>query len=127
MILGIGMDLVEVQRLKLAYNRTGIGFVKRIIKDKELKHFYNFESEKRKLEWLAGRLAAKEAVSKAIGTGIGKTISFHDIEVHQSMLGKPELKLNEKVTSLYSSNVRFCLTITHTENVASAFVIIEDY
>ncbi|WP_075618273.1 holo-ACP synthase [Paenisporosarcina indica] len=125
MILGIGTDLVEIQRISKAYNRRSIGFVKRILTVKEFKEFHRLDSEKRKMEWLSGRFAAKEALAKAVGTGIGKQVNLKDIEISCDSLGKPDLVLSDKVRALYPENTIYHLTITHTENNASAFVIIE--
>ena len=126
MIVGIGTDLVEIKRIKKAYDRTFIAFVRRILTETEFFTFEHLDSEKRKMEWLSGRFAAKEAVAKAIGSGIGKQVSLKDIEIKSNDLGRPELLLSNKVKNLYSVNAKFHLSITHTENNACAFVIIEE-
>ncbi|KAA0560845.1 holo-[acyl-carrier-protein] synthase [Bacillus sp. CH30_1T] len=125
MIVGIGMDLTEIKRITKALNRTSMSFVKRMLTDNELSYFQEIENEKRRMEWLAGRFAAKEAGVKAIGTGFGKQIGLKDLEVKPNHLGKPEFYLSGKVQSLFSENTIFHLTITHTEETAAAFVIIE--
>jgi len=112
MILGVGTDLVEINRIKNNYLRLA----ERVLTDKELKLFSEFQNEKRKLEYLAGRFAAKEAYAKALGTGIGD-VSFKDIEVLHDELGKPYINVQ--------NDTKVHLSISHTEQYAIAFVIIE--
>lgn len=71
---------------------------------------------KRKIEYLAGRFATKEAFSKALGTGLGKTIAFHDINCYNDYLGKPCIDY---------SGFRVHVSITHTENYAMSQVLLE--
>ncbi|XMB66860.1 holo-ACP synthase [Mycoplasmatota bacterium zrk1] len=112
MIYGIGTDLIEIKRIKDNYNEK---FIKRILTTNEIDILNSFKSEKRKIEFLAGRFAAKEAFSKAIGTGIGD-ISFLDIEI-VSKKGKPICEyLDYKIH----------LTISHTIDYAVAFVVLEN-
>ncbi|MCJ8008496.1 holo-ACP synthase [Lederbergia wuyishanensis] len=115
MIIGIGMDLVEIDRieqLRIKQER----FPRRILTKTELEIYENL-NEKRKTEFLAGRFAAKEAYSKARGTGIGSELSFLDIEISTDGKGKP----------IITSPVfeRVYLSITHTKSYAAAQVIIE--
>ncbi len=123
MISGIGIDLVEIARIKKAYERSSFPFVKRVLTAPELQYFHTFDLEKRKIEWLAGRFAAKEALAKAIGTGFGKELSMQDITIQADAFGKPTFQLASKVTSRFQENIRFHLSITHTEHVAAAFVV----
>lgn len=115
MILGIGLDLVELDRIEMAYNRSR-KFAKRILTDRELAIFDTL-SASRQIEFLAGRFAAKEAYSKAVGTGIGKGCELHQIEVLKDESGKPVLYFeNEAVNGFIS--------ITHTRQVAAAQVVL---
>lgn len=115
MIEGIGIDIVELERIRELIERQ-----KRII-DRVLtlaeKDKYVTLSEQRKVEYLAGRFAAKEAFSKAFGTGIGKNLSFHDIEIHSDGLGKPV------IIKPFSEGVH--LSISHSQHYAVAQVVIE--
>ncbi|WP_062350850.1 holo-ACP synthase [Bacillus kwashiorkori] len=115
MIIGIGMDIVELQRMeeKLARNPR---LSEKILTENEYAVFKNL-SFKRQVEFLAGRFAAKEAYAKAVGTGIGAQISLQDIEVATDELGKPFIKEPQ------SEGVH--LTITHSSQNALAQVIIE--
>lgn len=113
MIIGIGLDIIEIERIQRAVARNG-KFAERILTSLEQKQ-YSQLSLQRQIEFLAGRFAAKEAYAKARGTGIGK-LSWHDIEV-KSINGKPV------ITS--SNYEKIHLSITHTKTIAAAQVIIE--
>lgn len=115
MIKGIGLDIVEINRIEKAMKRSG-KFQERILSEHELNIFYQL-SEKRRVEFLAGRFAAKEAYSKANGTGIGKGCEFHQIEVLKDDLGKPTLYFDGKIVSGHVS-------ITHSKEYAVAQVIL---
>lgn len=115
MIKGIGLDIAEIPRIRKAMERSE-KFQQRILSERELKLFYQL-SEKRKIEFLAGRFAAKEAYSKAKGTGIGKGCEFHQIEILKDSLGKPTLFFDGEFVSGHVS-------ITHTKEYAAAQVIL---
>lgn len=115
MIIGIGLDLVETHRIEKLRKRQE-RFPKRILTETEWQ-LYDTLSEKRKTEFLAGRFAAKEAYSKAIGTGIGKELSFQDIEITSDEKGKPWI--------VKPTENQIHVSITHTKTHAAAQVIIE--
>lgn len=82
----------------------------------------------RLIEFTAGRFAAKEAVSKAFGCGIGRTLSFHDIEIGRDDCGKPLCRLVDKAWErlrMSPASTVIHVTITHDHSLASAFVIVE--
>jgi len=115
MIIGIGMDLVEIDRIEKLRKKQP-RFPERILTKAELNQYESL-NEKRKSEFLAGRFAAKEAYSKARGTGIGGELSFLDIEIITDEKGRPMIKRPDfgKVH----------LSISHTKSYAAAQVIIE--
>lgn len=115
MIYGIGIDLIEIQRIESLYKRQQ-KFVNRILSEQEIEKFNTFISTKRKIEFLAGRFACKEAYSKALGTGLGKTVAFHDIDCFNDDLGKPCIEHKDYVVHV---------SITHTETYAMSEVILE--
>lgn len=115
MISGIGIDIIELDRIKSFIERKP-GFANRILTENELINYKELK-ESRKIEYLAGRFAAKEAFSKAMGTGIGKTLSFQDIEVDKDEQGKPY------IVKPICNGVH--LSITHSREYACAQVIIE--
>lgn len=115
MIIGTGIDIVELYRIEQLIQRQK-KFVNRILTNDEKEVFIKL-SEHRKVEFLAGRFAAKEAYSKAVGTGIGKSLSFLDIEITANNLGKPFIKK--------PSDYKVHLSISHSKEYAIAQVIIE--
>lgn len=115
MISGIGIDIIELDRIK-ALTKRKPEFAKRILTEKELFHYQKLK-ENRQIEYLAGRFAAKEAFSKAMGTGIGKSLSFQDIEVGKNNEGKPY------IAKPICKGVH--VSITHSREYACAQVIIE--
>ena len=118
MIKGIGLDLVELVRIRESLVKDE-RLVIRILTYNEQKAFNKLQSTKRRVEYLAGRFAAKEAFSKAVGSGIGG-LSFQDIEVLSNEEGAPMLSVKG-----YESFQLF-LSITHTNQYAAAQVIIEE-
>jgi holo-[acyl-carrier protein] synthase len=115
MISGIGIDIVELNRIKKVYSRQA-KFIDRILTMNE-KAIFTQLTDERKGEFLAGRFAAKEAFSKAVGTGIGEKLSFLDIEIEKDERGKPFIKkpIKEGVH----------LSISHSKEYAVAQVVIE--
>lgn len=90
-ILGIGTDIVEIERIERLLERHAERFLERLLHPHELT---KFNASRQKAAWLAKRFATKEAVAKALGTGIGKEASFFEIETSHSDLGKPQLHLH---------------------------------
>lgn len=115
MIKGIGIDIVEIDRIENLSKRLP-KFIHRILTETEIKK-YDLLKGKRKAEYLAGRFAAKEAFSKAMGTGLGKELQFIDIEIVQDPLGKPFI-IKPFTEGVY-------LSISHSREYAVAQVIIE--
>ncbi|QDP39147.1 holo-ACP synthase [Radiobacillus deserti] len=116
MIKGIGIDIVEIARVATSIKQN-VRFVERILTAREQKEYEKLSTHRRKVEFVAGRFAAKEAFSKAMGTGLGK-LSFQDIEIHNDELGAPHLicqKTNEHVW----------VSISHSVDYAVAQVILE--
>lgn len=116
MIYGIGVDLIEIERIKQLYQRQGEKLVERILSQREQQTFYQFKHEQRKMEFLAGRFASKEAFSKALGTGLGKTIAFHDIDCWNDENGKPCIHFEGYIVHV---------SISHTEHYAICQVVLE--
>jgi holo-[acyl-carrier protein] synthase len=115
MISGIGVDMTELDRIRKIIARQD-RFPERILTSKEMA-VYNNLPEKRRAEYLAGRFAAKEAFSKAVGTGIGEKLSFQDIEIEKDELGKPF------ISKPFKKGVH--LSISHSREYAVAQVVIE--
>ncbi|MED3561554.1 holo-ACP synthase [Bacillus xiapuensis] len=114
MIKGIGIDIIELSRIQDLLQRQR-KFIDRILTDRE-KQKFEVLSNRRQVEFLAGRFAAKEAFSKAVGTGIGKELSFLDIEIGSDPYGKP---------IIIKPDVNAHLSISHSREYAVAQVVIE--
>ncbi|GGG24263.1 holo-ACP synthase [Paenibacillus abyssi] len=127
MILGIGHDLVEIERIsRIVKGASGRRFMERILTEAEL--IIADQRETRLAEFVAGRFAVKEAIVKALGCGIGAVIGFRDMEVVPGETGQPLCKLTTEAwqrLSLHKDEVRIHVTITHERTMASAFVVIE--
>lgn len=129
MIIGIGHDMTELSRIKkLLSGAVGEKFLRRIFTEQEYVEFDATVGEVRKVEYVAGRFAVKEAVSKAFGCGIGSMLGFHDIEIKRTSSGKPTC--NVRGTALESlgylhMNLEIHISITHERELASAFVVVE--
>ncbi|PNI01892.1 holo-ACP synthase [Vibrio diazotrophicus] len=124
MIVGLGTDIAEIERIEKALNRSGDAFAQRILTESELEVFTNL---KQKGRYLAKRFAAKEAASKALGTGIAHGVSFQDFEISNDENGKPVLTLSGKAQQIAqaSSVCSVHLTISDERHYAVATVILE--
>ena len=112
MIYGIGVDIVEVVRIERAYKRWGDRFAAKILGTHELE---NYATTKRPVRFLAMRFAAKEAASKAFGTGFKQGVSPSQIEVKHHPSGKPSLVFSHNVAAL-----------ARRENISASFVTMAD-
>ena len=124
MIYGIGTDVVEVSRIKLALKKYGLKLAEKILTNNELLAYREVKSKE---NFLAKRFAAKEAFAKAFGTGLRGSVNFKSIEVAHDPLGKPLLKYYNKLHTLVEEkNIQYChLSISDEKNIAVAFVILE--
>ncbi len=118
MIKGIGVDIIELDRIKQSIKRKE-RFVQRILTEHEQER-YQMLNEKRQVEYLAGRFAAKEAFAKATGTGIGK-VGFRNVEVlSDEKTGAPKMK------GKGYENYRIWVSISHSTDHAIAQVVLEE-
>ena len=121
MILGVGTDIIEIERIKKAIERTP-KFLEKAFTEKEIELF---KSKAMKAEIIAGNFAAKEAISKAIGRGF-RGFAFNDLEVLRDELGKPIVNISDKVKEfLEYEEVIFHISISHNKTCAIAFVTME--
>lgn len=127
MIYGIGTDIVEIDRIADILAKNPEGFIKRILNEHEQQLYKNRASTRSGASYVAKRFAAKEAFAKAIGTGIGKVVSFQDLTVRNNEQGKPYIIVSEKLR-LYciNNNIKGAhLSLSDEKNQAVAFVVIE--
>ena len=125
MILGTGVDLAEVPRIRAAIERHGPRFIERIYTSLEIDYV---ERKANRFERYAARFAAKEAGMKALGTGWKGGISWQDFEVANLPSGRPTLRLHGGASrAAQQLGVRqISLSLTHTAELAIAHVILED-
>ena len=125
MIIGIGVDLCEIDRIREAISRHRDHFAQRILATDERTEFDSLNQSMRP-SFLAKRFAAKEAVAKALGTGIGRGFGFHDITITHDELGKPMVSLNSENQALKDALAyRIHLSISDERTHAIAFCTIE--
>lgn len=124
MILGIGMDLCEIGRIQKALDRFGERFAKKILIESELERF---RRNRKPAAYLAKRFAAKEAFSKALGTGIRYPVNWHNVGVENARSGKPMLKFSPALDALLKSRgvTNVHVSLTDEVSMAAAYVIVE--
>ena len=124
MILGIGIDIIEVARIAASHEKFGERFLNRILKPAEIAYAL---SHKNPAPFLAARFAAKEAISKAFGTGIGKHLGWQDMEVGRKESGEPYVILHGSGARLLKERGgrMVHLSLSHTEQHATAIAILE--
>jgi holo-[acyl-carrier protein] synthase len=123
-ILGLGIDISEVNRIEAAIGRHGRAFLERVFTPAEIEYCERYRN---RFERYAGRFAAKEAGMKALGTGWRGGIRWVDFEVTRLPSGQPTLALHGKARELAERKgvERIALSITHSGNTALAQVIFE--
>ncbi len=129
MIIGIGVDLIEINRIEKIFKRWGNTFSRKILSKKELLFFSNYirsPSRSKAITYLAKRFSAKEAIVKALGIGMRYPANFQSIEILNDFYGRPY--------PVFSNNLKkFCeqkkytlhLSITDQKNYAQAFAVVE--
>jgi len=124
MILGIGIDLVEVERIRQTREKFGAQFLQRILLPAELEYSL---SHKEPDPVIAARFAAKEAISKAFGTGIGSQLSWLDMEICRKDSGEPFVVLHGGGKELFQQRgaSRIHISLSHTAQNATAMAILE--
>ena len=120
MVVGVGIDIIEVSRIKSIMEKYGDKFFKRILTDNEINYCKSFPNSELHF---AGRFASKEAYSKSIGTGISKDFGWKDIEILNDVRGKPYI--NHIKESEYSK-YHFEISISHTKEYGCAVVVCEE-
>ncbi len=124
MILGVGIDIIEVARIASAYEKFGERFVNRVLHADEIAYCL---SHKNPAPFLAVRFAAKEAISKAFGTGIGARLGWQDMEIRRKQSGEPFVVLHGQGKKLFKSRraKRLLVSLSHTANYAAATAVLE--
>ena len=124
MILGTGIDIIEVARIAASFEKFGERFVNRILLPDEIKYSLD---HRQPAPFLAVRFAAKEAISKAFGTGIGAQLGWQDMEICKKESGEPFVVLHGKGKKLFEARgaKRLLVSLSHTEHYAAATAVLE--
>jgi holo-[acyl-carrier protein] synthase len=125
MVLGLGTDLIETERVHESMNRFGDRFLERIFTVGEIAYCTR---KKNAAESFAARFAAKEAAAKALGTGISRGVSWKEFEVKREGSGRPTLHLSGRAAELAAAMGvrRVQVSLTHSRELAMAVVVVED-
>ncbi len=124
MILGIGTDLCEIARIQRALDRHGERFARKILVEAEMARFLH---HRKPAAYLAKRFAAKEAFSKAMGTGIHFPVNWHNVSVENGRSGRPALRFSGPLEQLLQARGVSAahLSLTDETGMACAFVVLE--
>ena len=121
MVLGIGIDIIEIERIKASVEKFGDRFLNKIFTSVELDYSL---SKKNKYQHLAARFAAKEAIAKALATGWNKGFSWQDIEIKNEPNGMPIAKLNGQLKNFLGSDKALQITMSHSDHYVTCFAIL---
>jgi holo-[acyl-carrier protein] synthase len=124
MVLGIGIDIIEVARIQTSYEKFGERFLNRILHPNEIGYCLSYKAPG---PFLAARFAAKEAISKAFGTGIGARLNWQDMEVARKESGEPYVILHGGGLKLLEERGARAplITLSHTQQYAAAVAVLE--
>jgi holo-[acyl-carrier protein] synthase len=125
MIVGTGIDAVEIERIQQAIDRYGQRFLNRVYTAQEQEYCLRKKSS---AESFAGRFAAKEAGAKALGTGISRGVTWTEIEVVRERSGRPKLTFHGRAAQMAArlGAANAALSLTHTKALAMASVVLQD-
>ncbi len=116
----IGVDIVDIRRIRKSYERYGERFLKRVLTDREICHC---KRKKDMVPSVAARFAAKEAVSKALGTGIARGFTWKSVEVVNDENGRPSLHMLDRSLVISDDHIR--VSLSHSGDYAVAFVLLD--
>lgn len=121
MVIGIGADVIEIERIRKVFEQRGDKFIKKVYTQNELDYSFKF---KEPYTHLAARFSAKEAYYKAVGRGV---LAFSEIEVYNLPSGKPEIRLHGKTVELWAElgSPAIHVTLSHNNLVGMAVVVLD--
>ena len=127
MIFGIGTDILEVERFKNKLSASNTRLINTLFTSSEIEYCRQGKSKAVQAQRFTARFAAKEAFLKALGTGLRNGITWHDLEVAHTELGKPVLNVNGTAAVLMKESriTRTHLSLSHSKHHATATVILE--
>lgn len=121
MVLGIGIDIIEIERIQKSVERFGDRFLEKVFTSSEIEYCC---SKKNMHQHLAARFAAKEAVAKALSDAWDGGFKWKDIEVYNELSGKPSVNLYGGLKEYMGSDKDLKLTMSHSEHYVTAFAIV---
>ena len=124
MILGVGIDIIEVARIQASHERFGKRFLNRVLLADEIAYCLSYKNP---APFIAARFAAKEAISKAFGTGIGAALSWRDMEIRRKESGEPFVVLHGKGKKMFAARgaKQLLVSLSHTKDYAAATAVLE--
>jgi len=117
---GIGVDIVDIRRIRKSFEKYGDRFLRRVLTEKEIGYC---KGKKDMMPSVAARFAAKEAISKAVGSGISGGFSWGSVEIDNDEHGKPFMRVLDRSLGIQDSSIS--LSLSHDGDYAVAFVLIE--
>ena len=121
MIFGIGIDIIEIERIQQSVEKFGERFLNKIFTKTELDYSL---SKKNKYQHLAARFAAKEAIAKALQTGWNEDFSWQNINIANEPSGLPKAELTGKLQEFLGTDKELKITMSHSEHYVTCFAII---
>jgi len=121
MTQGLGSDIIEISRMRTSIERHGLHFLNRLFSKKEQDYCYKFQDP---APHFAGKFAAKEAIAKALGTGFGSDLAWHDVEVLNDERGKPSVFFSEVAKARFH-NPKIKVSVSHCTSYAMAVALWE--
>lgn len=120
MILGIGIDIIEIERIQDSISKFGEKFLNKIFTIKEIEYC---STKANSAQHYAARFAAKEAISKALSTGWNNEFHWKEIEISNLSSGAPIVELSGKMSEFLTGNKRLKITMSHSDNYVTCFAI----
>ncbi|MCX7770567.1 MAG: holo-ACP synthase [Proteobacteria bacterium] len=118
MVIGLGVDIVKIERIRSMLDRYGERFLRKVFREEEIKRKDVME--------IGGKFAVKEAFVKALGTGFSKNVFFKDISVLNDDVGKPFVQLSDKIIKQFElENIKIHVSISHDGEYAIAMAVLE--
>ncbi|MBN1638346.1 MAG: holo-ACP synthase [Ignavibacteriales bacterium] len=121
MIYGIGIDIIEIERIKQSIEQYGDRFLNKIFTKVEIEYSKN---KSNMYQHLAARFAAKEAIAKAISTGLNKSFSWQEVEIYNEPSGLPQVKLLGKLKEIVGYEKELKITMSHSDHYVCCFAIL---
>ncbi len=121
MVVGIGIDIIEIERIKNSVETLGDTFLNKIFTEGELEYSL---SKANKFQHLAARFAAKEAISKALATGWNKEFRWKDVEIYNEPSGLPRVKLYGKLRKFLEENKEIKISMSHSRDYVACVAIL---